>query len=311
MALYRPRGTLARVIYAKFHNDNFLENIDTQQWYSLNCELPQRFQSKFVDLKQPDPTTVRWLERTKMLSSNIWLHLWHALARSVLQFFMTQTDINGLLKRGSMFILSEEQFCRLLEAGGFQTRTLAEPITLLDIGAGDGEVSLRVANSVNELSGNAVLQVFATEASWTMRERLKKLNFNVVTEIRELQNVNLISCLNVLDRCFDSFKLLEDIHTALAPTGRAVIALVLPYMHYVETNTSHLPLRPLLDNSNKRNGREASFEEEATMFLELLENCGFRVESWTKAPYLCEGDLRQSFYWLIDLIVVLSKKPTN
>jgi len=182
---------------------------------------------------------------------------------------------------------------------------------LLDIGAGDGEVSLRVANSVAELSGNAVLQVFATEASWTMRERLKKLNFNVVTEIRELKNVELILCLNVLDRCFDPFALLEDIHTALAPEGRAVVALVLPYMHYVETNTSHLPLRPLLDNPNKGNGRGGpTFEEEATLFLELLENSGFRVESWTKAPYLCEGDLRQSFYWLIDLIVVLSKKPT-
>ncbi|EDW01902.1 protein-L-histidine N-pros-methyltransferase [Drosophila grimshawi] len=311
MAVYRPRGTLARVIYAKFHNDNFLENIDTQQWYSLNCsELPERFQSKFVALKQPDTITIKWLERAKMLSSNIWLHLWHALARSVLQFFMTQTDINGLLKRGSMFILSEDQFYKLLEAGGFVARSLPQTITLLDIGAGDGEVSLRVANSVTELSGNAVLQVFATEASWTMRERLKKLNFNVVTEIQELQNVELISCLNVLDRCFDSFKLLEDIHTALAPHGRAVIALVLPYMHYVETNTSHLPLRPLMDNPNKRNGRGTSFEEEATMFLELLENCGFRVESWTKAPYLCEGDLRQSFYWLIDIIVVLSKTTT-
>lgn len=310
MDLYRPRGTLARVIHAKFHNDNFLENIDTQQWYTLNCELPQRFQSKFVALKRPDTTTIRWLERAKMLSSNIWMHLWHALARSVLQFFMTQTDINGLLKRGSMFILSEEQFYKLLEAGGFPTRFSTETITLLDIGAGDGEVSLRVANSVAELSGNAVLQVFATEASWTMRERLKKLNFNVVTEIRELKNVELILCLNVLDRCFDPFALLQDIHTALAPGGRAVVALVLPYMHYVETNTSHLPLRPLLDNPNKGNGRGPTFEEEATLFLELLENSGFRVESWTKAPYLCEGDLRQSFYWLIDLIVVLSKKTT-
>ncbi|XP_060659186.1 protein-L-histidine N-pros-methyltransferase [Drosophila nasuta] len=306
MEAYRPRGTLARVIHAKFHNDNFLENIDTQQWYTLNGDLPQRFQSKFLALNRPDPTTLRWLERAKMLSSNIWMHLWHALARSVLQFFMTQTDINGLLKRGSMFILSEEQFYKLLEAGGFRTRSSTESITLLDIGAGDGEVSLRVASSVSELSGNAVLQVFATEASWTMRERLKKLNFNVVDEIRQLRNLELILCLNVLDRCYDPFMLLEDIHAALAPDGRAVVALVLPYMHYVETNTSHLPLRPLLDNSHL--DHEPTFEEEATQFLMLLENCGFRVESWTKAPYLCEGDLRQSFYWLIDIIVVLSKK---
>lgn len=98
------------------------------QWYSLNYELPRKFQSKFISLKQPDVTTIRWLERAKMLSSNIWLHLWHALARSVLQFFMTQTDINGLLRRGSMFILSEEQFYKLLEAGGFPKRFLNDKV---------------------------------------------------------------------------------------------------------------------------------------------------------------------------------------
>ncbi|BFG05436.1 methyltransferase-like protein 9 [Drosophila madeirensis] len=307
MAIYRPRGTLARVIHAKFHNDNSLDNIDTRRWYSLAHSLPPRFQSKFVPLEQPDSTTVHWLERTKLLSANIWMHLWHALARSILQFFMTQTDINGFLKRGSMFILSEDQFNKLLVAGGFTASS--EPVTLLDIGAGDGEISLRVANTVAELSGNADLRVFATEASWTMRDRLKKLNFNVITEIGGLQNMELILCLNVLDRCFDPFKLLEDIRSTLAPGGRAVIALVLPYMHYVETNTSHLPIRPLLESSS--NGRQASFEEEATKFMELLENCGFNVESWTKAPYLCEGDLHQSFYWLIDLIVVISKKTSE
>ncbi|KAH8309191.1 hypothetical protein KR059_006778 [Drosophila kikkawai] len=303
MAVYRPRGTLARVIHAKFHNDNSLENIDTRKWYSLAYDLPQHFQVKFVAL-EPDATTLGWLERAKALSANIWTHLWHSLARSILQFFMTQTDINGFLKRGSMFILSEAQFHKLLVAGGFSPASAVEPVTLLDIGAGDGEISLRVANTVAELSGSAGLRVFATEASWTMRERLKKLNFNVINEIGALQNVELILCLNVLDRCFDSFKLLEDIHVSLAPNGRAVVALVLPYMHYVETNTSHLPLRPLLEST----GRQTSFEEEASRFMELLENCGFRVESWTKAPYLCEGDLHQSFYWLIDLIVVISKK---
>lgn len=43
-------------------------------------------------------------------------------------------------------------------------------------------------------------------------------------------------------------------------------------------------------------------------FFEQLETMGFCVEAWTKAPYLCEGDLRQSFYWLVDVVVVLSKK---
>lgn len=47
------------------------------------------------------------------------MHLWHDLARVALRFFMTQTDINGFLKRGSMFILSEQQFALLLRNAAF------------------------------------------------------------------------------------------------------------------------------------------------------------------------------------------------
>lgn len=46
----------------------------------------------------------------------------------------------------------------------------------------------------------------------------------------------MISCLNVLDRCADPHQILSDIHRALSPNGRAVVALVLPYSHYVETS---------------------------------------------------------------------------
>lgn len=154
---------------------------------------------------------------------------------------------------------------------------------------------------------DVVVDAFATEASWTMRERLKKRNFTVIDRIDEINNVQLVSCLNVLDRCIDPIQLLEDIHTALAPNGRCIIALVLPYIHYVECNSSHMPLRPLMSHWPDK-AKQYSFEAEATIFFRVLENLGFQIEAWTKAPYLCEGDLRQSYYWLIDLVVVVSKK---
>jgi hypothetical protein len=75
------------------------------------------------------------------------------------------------------------------------------------------------------------------------------------------------------------------------------------------------------------------FESEVVVFFEQLEQIGFNIEAWTKvlkyfffkllsqflinpllplqAPYLCEGDLRQSFYWLIDVVVVVSRKPNH
>lgn len=79
----------------------------------------------FVAFNEPDVGTLRWLERAKNTSTRIWLHLWHDLARMALRFFMTQTDINGFLKRGSMFILSEHQFAQLLQNAGFNQQHLS------------------------------------------------------------------------------------------------------------------------------------------------------------------------------------------
>lgn len=311
MNIHRPRGTLARAIFEKVHNDQYLDEYDTRLWYRLAHKLPDNFQSKFVPFNQPDDTTVDWLEKAKELSANIWIQLWHTLARTILQIFMTQTDINGFLKRGSMFILSDNQFEQLLRAGNFDIQSFLnngqQTVDILDIGAGDGEISVRLIDSVIKLKKDAKVRVYATETSWTMRERLEKRNFIIIDKIHNIQNVPLVSCLNVLDRCIDPYELLQDIYNVLAPDGRVILALVLPYVHYVEFNTSHLPIRPLMAHWPDK-AKQFSFEAEAVMFFEMLENFGFKVESWTKAPYLCEGDLRQSFYWLIDLVVVLSKK---
>lgn len=179
-------------------------------------------------------------------------------------------------------------------------------LSFLDIGAGDGEISAILLKALRNINPEVIVDAFATEASWTMRERLKKRSFHVLENLDHLQNVHLVSCLNVLDRCIDPIQLLEDIHRILSPNGRAVIALVLPYMHYVECNSSHQPLRPLMNHWPEK-AKNYSFESEAAIFFKVLENLGFKIEAWTKAPYLCEGDLRQSYYWLIDLVVIASK----
>lgn len=196
-----------------------------------------------MSFQSPDDITLEWLEKSKMLSANLWLQIWHLVAKLFLGLFMTQTDINGWLKRGSMFILSEYQFSELLTAGGFDLKKnrTGGSINVLDIGAGDGEVTSRLARSIITMGregggGDLNLKVYATETSWTMRERLAKRQFEVVESLREINNVNLISCLNVLDRCIDPHKILAEMHNALAPDGRVLIALVLPYSHYVETS---------------------------------------------------------------------------
>lgn len=91
-----------------------------------------------------------------------------------------------------MFILSEEQFSSLLKEGGFdRTKCSYDRVNrswqanILDIGAGDGEVTQRLVNAVHQLSNSDAssigehiqLQVFATEYSFTMRNRLQKKHF--------------------------------------------------------------------------------------------------------------------------------------
>lgn len=57
--------------------------------------------------------------------------------------------------------------------------------------------------------------------------------------INEWQNTgfqyDVISCLNLLDRCDQPLTLLKDIRSVLEPTrGRVILALVLPFHPYVE-----------------------------------------------------------------------------
>lgn len=67
-----------------------------------------------------------------------------------------------------------------------------------------------------------------------------------------------------------------------------------------------MPIKPLLPHWPSKH--DLPFEFEVNSFFEQLELMGFNIESWTRAPYLCQGDLRQSFYWLLDVVVILSKK---
>eukprot|EP01051_Picozoa_sp_SAG22_P022487 SAG22_NODE_5403_length_1021_cov_1.079176_1_plen_116_part_00 len=45
----------------------------------------------------------------------------------------------------------------------------------------------------------------------------------------------MVSCLNVLDRCDRPVSLLRDLRGLLAPGGRVLLALVIPYYPYVQT----------------------------------------------------------------------------
>ncbi|XP_009194408.1 methyltransferase-like protein 9 isoform X4 [Papio anubis] len=198
---------------------------ENDQWYVCNREkLCESLQAVFVQ-SYLDQGTQIFLNNSIEKSGWLFIQLYHSFVSSVFSLFMSRTSINGLLGRGSMFVFSPDQFQRLLKINpDWKTHRL------LDLGAGDGEVTKIMSPHFEE--------IYATELSETMIWQLQKKKYRVLG-INEWQNTgfqyDVISCLNLLDRCDQPLTLLKDIRSVLEPTrGRVILALVLPFHPYVE-----------------------------------------------------------------------------
>lgn len=305
MAHVRPvlHSPLARTLYDRLLRDRDLERMDKSQWYSMDLEQMDEFlRSRFVQCGL-DAETQAFLESSTEKSNWLGTQILHALARLFLGWFLTKTTLNGFLGRGSMFVFSRDQFLRLLrlDAG---TPALPAFSSLLDVGAGDGNVTAAIA----PLFG----QVDVTEKSPSMRRILGRRGFRVLdaTTLKptegaedddEGQLYDVICCLNVLDRCETPLALLRTLRAKLAsPAGRLVLAVVLPLSQYVEGGPSGTePLEVF-------QVRGSTLEQQAqSLYRDVMVPAGFVLESWTRLPYLCEGDLEQAYYWLDDVVMVL------
>ncbi|KAL7059767.1 hypothetical protein AAHC03_013029 [Spirometra sp. Aus1] len=222
---------------------------------------------------------------------------------------MTVTSANGLLNRGSMFVLSTAQFRRLL---GVTSDWHAK--RLLDLGAGDGKVTAKMAPLFDE--------VYTTEMSPVMRWRLKQANYTVLDvdkwdQLPETSDTSVdlasssskpaqpqydvVSCLNLLDRCSEPLTLLRRIREVLKPgSGLLVLAVVFPLKQYVEFADGHRPVE-LMDVSASR-----VWEVQFSSFVaNVLQPAGYELLAWSRVPYICEGDLARSFYSLNDVVMTL------
>ncbi|XP_022829872.1 methyltransferase-like protein 9 isoform X1 [Spodoptera litura] len=289
---YRPRSALARAMYEKQHNDRYLQELDQNEWYRVNKDrLCPELIKKFVQL-YPDEETKEFLSASIDKSSWVWTQIWYLLAKAVLRHFWSVTDINGWLGRGSMFVLSEAQARALLRTTGHGIGAGA----LVDVGAGDGEVSRRFAHIYPHN--------YATEISASMRKTLAEKGYKLLDTEKwhHYRQFDCICMLNLLDRCSKPKTMLKQARDALAPGGVLMLALVLPYKPYVEVTSDHKPEERLPIEG-------AYFEDQLAAFVKFMrEEAGFELVSWTRAPYLCEGDFAQAYYWLDDSVYVF--KPT-
>jgi len=246
-------------------------------------------------LDASDAETAIFLDACRDASDAVFTQLWHLVARTCMSPFLTQTAVNGLLRRGSMFVVSSEQFRRL-----FRLPEDYGAERMLDLGAGDGATTSLLASMFQH--------VHATEISWPMKRILTSKKFT-------LEDINgwsqsghkydVICALNLLDRCSHPDTLLKDIHQALKPDGLVLIALVWPFQPYVETTVDHQPEELLPIDAT------SIAHQAATFINDVLRPLGFDVISWSKVPYLCQGDLQRTFYHLPDLLFALKLNSSS
>ncbi|RMC17709.1 hypothetical protein DUI87_05373 [Hirundo rustica rustica] len=275
-------------------------------WYVCNTEqLSESLQPIFVQ-SYLDQGTQIFLNNSIEKSGWLFIQLYHSFVSSIFSLFMSRTSINGLLGRGSMFVFSPEQFQRLLKINPEW-----KSHRLLDLGAGDGEVTKVMSPHFEE--------IYATELSETMIWQLQKKKYRVLG-INEWQNTgfqyDVISCLNLLDRCDQPLTVLKDIRSVLEPTrGRVILALVLPFHPYVENDALMKKENVVAIESSVGGKWEKpsevleikghTWEEQVNSLPEVFSKAGFAIEAFTRLPYLCEGDMYNDYYVLDDAVFVL------
>jgi len=248
--------------------------------------LSPRLRVRFVKLSR-DTATDTFLAQAGRGRHSWWRTQLHRLLR----LFMSDFDVNGLLDMYPLFVASTEQWQLLLG----QQRVPR----LLDVGAGSGNVTRTLVPLAEH--------VVTTELSRQMAERLRRSGF----ECHELDLAErdvpgppfeLITCLNVLDRTARPRQLLRRLHEHLAPGGRLLIALALPYNpFFFRGNSTPEPLERLAC-------AEPSWEDAVNALVEReLEPLGFDVIAVSRTPYLSFGDADSSLYELDDALLVCRK----
>lgn len=219
-------------------------------------------------------------------------------ARSLARHVMSDYDANGLVGTHDMRVLGTDQWRQLLDVA---TLTRLSNGRLLDVGAGDGNVTAELAPLVRE--------VVATETSSGMAKRLRKRGW-VTHEVDlverglpdDAERFDAIALLNVLDRTSRPLTLLERLRALAMPEARLLCAVPFPLRPHVHVGASTVDPDELLPRVPPG---EHVWERQAGAFAELLfPPLGWRVLRLARAPYLCRGPAKQPVLTLDDAIFV-------
>lgn len=250
------------------------------------ARLPPDLQRVFVELDADDSTRA-WIDAVLAKPNS----RTKALLRDLAMLFVSYYDANGLTNSFKDRLLSTAQWRRLLGKGGAR---------LLDVGAGEGDVTHQIAPLFTE--------VVATETSKPMVRHLRRKGYTAhhgdiaFEPIAGPGGFDVVALQNVIDRATHPLRLIESAFQLLAPGGRVVIAVPLPLAPVAYIGTAWLkPEEPLPVEA-------PDFESAVTaLYEEVFVPCGCRVTALTRAPYLCSGTVREPVEVLDDVIVVLER----
>jgi SAM-dependent methyltransferase len=259
----------------------------------FDCDRPAlalQLAARFAPLIDDGTARAFALRSLEAPSGRVRTLLYRVLRRSLSDF-----DAYGLLGMYPMHLLSRAQFADLLSTAA----PAARPRRLLDVGAGNGDLTALAAEGFDD--------VYATESSRVLRGRLRARGFRVLAQDLEREaptaarRFEAVLCLNVIDRCAHPITLIANLRAALAPEGRLLLSVPLPLSPHVQRGGETVdPEEPLPRP-------EPTFEAGATALArEVIEPAGLTIERICRAPYLCRGDAEHALYALDAAVFVCS-----
>ncbi|MFK7998189.1 MAG: methyltransferase domain-containing protein [Polyangiales bacterium] len=221
-----------------------------------------------------------------------------AIARSV----MSDYDANGLVGAHDMRVLGTEQARRLLTAAGIK-----EGGTLLDVGAGEGQVTDELAPLFSAVT--------TTELSTGMARRLRGRGYECHTldlaEERlpgsaEAEGFDCVALLNVIDRTSRPYRLVERLQTLLRPGGVLLCTVPLPLKPHVHMGPVTVSPEEVLPTPRGRGNFVDCMSSLAEIFFPA---CNLEPVLLSRVPYLCRGDRKKPVIALDDAVFVCRARP--
>ena len=207
--------------------------------------------------------------------------------RTALRPFVGDFALNGLLGTYPLFLLSTPQWADLLGP--------AARGRMLDVGAACGDVTARLAPLVDE--------VIATDVNRPMVRRLRRRGIDAHRVDVTVQDpphgaYDLVTALNVLDRCERPVTLLHRLADLVGPGGHLVVSVPLPYRPCWYQGPALAAPRERLPIVGDE------FATQCHALARGVGAAGLTVVRLARAPYLSGGDRRRSLYELDCALVV-------